>query len=70
MIGWLRRRRQARRERDAEQRLRRLIFNVADRTTDFYIPAGWVAILGEQRVNRVLSEYGLPPARAEGRRAA
>lgn len=68
-MGWFADRRQARLEQETEQRLRRLIYHVKG-TADFYIPGEWVAILGHYRVNVILAEFGLPPARPESRREA
>jgi hypothetical protein len=68
-MGWLADRRQAARERDAEQRLRDLIGRMWEEDRQVAIHHGLVGVLGARRVDAILAEYGLPPVE-EDRRAA
>jgi hypothetical protein len=54
--GWLADRRQARAEREAEQRLRDLA--VGDGRRSVYVPGHIIGTLGPLRVRMILREYG------------
>lgn len=65
MIARLAARRLARQEAEAEQRIRRSIENLPPDTTDFYLHGGCVARLTPLRLNTILADYGMGPARQE-----